>query len=110
MPAFVRNSTICSLLSICLYFKEKKIYVGTAQSRLNVASYFIVTPYAMTNEEILQAVRQVEGLGGMTVNERLYVSGLMDEFDKSKINDKHKAAYILEVLQVDKPSIDKILS
>ncbi|MDN3657475.1 hypothetical protein QWZ08_17615 [Ferruginibacter paludis] len=63
----------------------------------------------MTNEEILQAVRQVEGLGGMTVNERLYVSGLMDEFDKSKIHDKVKAAYILELLQVDKPSIDKIL-
>ena len=75
----------------------------------NVACYFKVTPYAMTNEEILQAVRQVEGLGGMTVNERLYVSGLMNEFDKSKKLDKVKAAYILELLQVDKPSIDKIL-
>ncbi len=49
----------------------------------------------MTNEEILQAVRQVEGLGGMTVNERLYVSGLINEFDKSKNHDKVKAAYIL---------------
>jgi hypothetical protein len=64
----------------------------------------------MTNEEILQAVRQVEGLGGMIVNERLFVSGLMNEFDKAKKNDKAKAAYILEVLQVDKPSIDKILN
>ena len=63
----------------------------------------------MTNEEILQAARQVQGLGGMTVNERLFVSGLMDEFDKSKIHDKAKAAYILTLLQVDKPSIDKIL-
>ena len=63
----------------------------------------------MTNEEILKAVRQVEGFGGMTVTERLYVSGLMNEFDKSKIHDKVKAAYILELLQVDKPSIDKIL-
>jgi hypothetical protein len=63
----------------------------------------------MTNEKILQAVRQVEGLGGMTVNERLFVSGLMDEFDYSKIHDKAKAAYILELLQVDKPSIHKIL-
>jgi hypothetical protein len=63
----------------------------------------------MTNEEILHAVRQVEGLGGMTVNERLYVSGLMNEFDKSKKHDKVKAAYILELLQVAKPAIDKIL-
>lgn len=64
----------------------------------------------MTNEESLKAVGQVEELGGMTVNERLYVSGLMDEFGKSKKHDKVKAAYILEVLQVDKPSIDKILN
>ena len=63
----------------------------------------------MTNEEILKAVKQVKGLKGMTVNERLYVSELMNEFDKSKEHDKVKAAYILELLQVDKPSIDKIL-
>jgi hypothetical protein len=63
----------------------------------------------MTNEEILQAATQVEELEGMTVNERLYASGLMNEFDKSKNHDKVKAAYILELLQVDKPSIDKIL-
>lgn len=63
----------------------------------------------MTNEEILQAVKQVQGLGGMTVNERLFASGLIDEFDKSKIQDKAKAVYILELLLVDKPSIDKIL-
>ena len=45
----------------------------------------------------------------MTVNERLFISGLMDEFDKSKIDDKDNAAYILVLLQVDKLSIDKIL-
>ena len=33
----------------------------------------------------------------------------MNKFDKSKKHDKVKAAYILDVLQVDKPSIDKIL-
>lgn len=63
----------------------------------------------MTNDEILQAANLVEGLNSMTVNERLYLSGLMDEFDKSKIHDKAKAAFILEALKVDKPSIDKIL-
>ena len=64
----------------------------------------------MTSEEILYAIRQVEGLRGMTVNERLYISGLMSEFDKSLKHDKVKAAFILQSLQVDQPSIDKILN
>lgn len=59
---------------------------------------------------MIEAVKQVEGLGGMTVNERLYVSGLMDEFDRIKKTDKAKARRILELLQVDKPSIEKIIS
>ena len=63
----------------------------------------------MTDEEMVDAVKQVDGLGGMTVNERLFASGLMDEFDRAKKKDKVKARRILELLQVDKPSIDKII-
>jgi cation transport ATPase len=63
----------------------------------------------MTKEEILDAIQKVEGISGMTVNERLFTTGLMDEYDKSKHNDPQKARFILEHLQVDKPSIDKIL-
>jgi hypothetical protein len=61
----------------------------------------------MTDEEMIDAVKQVDGLGGMTVNERLFASGLMDEFDSASKTDKAKARRILELLQVDKPSIDK---
>lgn len=63
----------------------------------------------MTEPEIIKAISKVEGLGGMTVNERLYVCGLMNEFDKAIILDKDKAKKILELLGVDKPSIDKIV-
>lgn len=49
------------------------------------------------------------GFGGMTVMERLYESGLITEFDKAKKTDKQKAIKILEVLQVDKLSITKIV-
>jgi hypothetical protein len=63
----------------------------------------------MTKEEIIQKVKKVDGLVGMTVNERLYVTGLMDTFDKAKRNDKELARFILETIRVDKPSIDKIL-
>lgn len=63
----------------------------------------------MTEKEIIKAISKVEGLGGMTVNERLYVCGLMDEFDKSMKSDKRKAQIILENLGVDKQSIDEIV-
>ncbi len=43
----------------------------------------------------------------MTINERLFVPGLVDEFDKTKKNDKAKTTRILELLQIDKPAIDK---
>ncbi len=64
----------------------------------------------MTKEEILDKVKKVDGLGGMTVNERLFETGLMDTFDKAKNKDTELARMILEAIRVDKQSIDKILS
>ncbi|MFD2967751.1 hypothetical protein [Sphingobacterium bambusae] len=61
----------------------------------------------MKEQEIIKAINKIEGIGGMTVNERLYVCGLMDEFENALIKDKAKK--ILELLGVDKPSIDKIV-
>jgi hypothetical protein len=64
----------------------------------------------MTEQEIIIEINKVEGLGGMTVNERLFACGLMDEFDEALINDKNKARKILELLRVDNPSIEKIVT
>ncbi|PBQ33233.1 hypothetical protein CNR22_16115 [Sphingobacteriaceae bacterium] len=47
---------------------------------------------------------------GMTVKERLLVSGLLDEFDKAKINDKQKALKILKAHGFDTDSINKIVA
>jgi hypothetical protein len=63
----------------------------------------------MTRDEIYKKVENVEGLGGMTVNERLFVTGLMNTFDKAKKKDKELARLILEAIRVDKESIIKIL-
>lgn len=64
----------------------------------------------MTYQEIENAVLNINGIGGMTVNERLYISGLIDEFDSALENDKNKAKFILELLKVDDLSIEKILN
>lgn len=63
----------------------------------------------MTEEEIIKAISKIEALNGMTVNERLFVCGLMDEFDKVLITDKNKAKRILILLGVDEFSIEKII-
>ena len=63
----------------------------------------------MTEQQIIKAISKVEGIGGMTVNERLWVSGLWDEFDKCLKSDKEKAKRILELLKVDLPSIELIV-
>ena len=63
----------------------------------------------MTDSEIIQAVEKTGDLRGMTVNERLFNTGLMDEFDFAKKYNKPKARRILQLIGVDEPSIDKIL-
>jgi len=51
-----------------------------------------------------------EKYSGMTVNERLYVSGKMDEFDHSiKEKDTEKVKIILIEVEVDEASIKAIL-
>jgi len=47
---------------------------------------------------------------GMTVNERLYVSGLMDEFDEAvQKKDTEKVRAILEKVELTEESIKPIL-
>lgn len=47
---------------------------------------------------------------GMTVNERLYVSGLMDEFDKAvEEKNSEKIRTILEKVELTEKSIKPIL-
>ncbi|WP_290903215.1 hypothetical protein [Aquabacterium sp.] len=47
---------------------------------------------------------------GMTVNERLYVSGLMDEFDKAvKERDVERVRSILSNVELTEESIKPIL-
>jgi len=63
----------------------------------------------MTLETVYEKASGIIGINGMTVNERLYVSGLMDTFDQAKRNDKDLAKTILKALKVDIKSIEKII-
>ena len=63
----------------------------------------------MTEKEIENKIIFVENIGGMTVNERLYICSLDKEFEEALKNDKLKAERILELLKVDKLSIELIL-
>jgi len=63
----------------------------------------------LIDEQTLYKIQKIVGLSGMTVNERLWESGLMDEFDRAKKKDKTRAKEILRWLRVDEPSILKIV-
>ena len=63
----------------------------------------------MTKEEIYEKANSVVGIEGMTGNERLYVSGLMDLFDRAKRKDKYLARIILQALKFDELSIGRIV-
>jgi hypothetical protein len=68
-----------------------------------------VAKIKMIEEEIYQKAGQVVGFQGMTVNERLFASGLLNTFDNAKKKDKALAELVLMALKVDRQSIDKIL-
>ena len=65
--------------------------------------------FQKSDESILNEIAKIDGLGGMTVNERLYVSGLMNEFNIAMLRNKARARQILTWLKVDEPSIILIL-
>ncbi|MET1260049.1 hypothetical protein ABV409_11925 [Flagellimonas sp. DF-77] len=54
-------------------------------------------------------IEDVVGLQSMTVNERLFATGLFDLFNTYKKSNKGYAEYILQALKVDSESIRKIL-
>ena len=91
-----------------VYYKERgekhSINLFTVESE--ACEYFL---YKIQEVLTIEKVQKVVGLGGMTVNERLFATGLMDEFDKTKRKNKTRAAQILRILRVDELSIKKIL-
>lgn len=64
----------------------------------------------MTVEEIKQKALEVQDIiRGTTVNERLWISGLMEEFEMAMESDQEHAKLILSFLQVGEENIEEIL-
>ena len=57
----------------------------------------------------LKKISSIDGLEGMTVNERLWVTDLDDEFHEVLVKDKNRARQILTWLKVDELSINVII-
>jgi len=91
-----------------VYFKERGIS-STLKIFLNENEACDYVFEKLIYERDLSRINKIEGLSGMTINERLFVSQLMDEFDKARIMDKRRAKEILSLLQVDQATIDKIV-
>ncbi len=90
------------------YYKERgeKHSIRTFVSEKEACEYIYKK---LIDEQTLYRIQKIVGLSGMTVNERLWESGLTDEFDRAKEKDKTRAKEILRWLRVDEPSIEKIV-
>lgn len=76
-----------------------------------IANCYLTSMFGKSDESIQKEIAKIDGLDGMTVNERLYVSGLMNEFDTAILtNNKARAKEILTWLRVDEKSIQQILN
>lgn len=60
-------------------------------------------------EKVREGISRSEGLEGMTVNERLYATGLLETFESLNGTNEVFARFILESLRVDNDSVEKIL-
>ncbi len=91
-----------------VYYKEQglKQFSRVFRSEDAACEHFL---YEMNERITIRKVKRVKGLEGMTINERLYESGLMDEFDASRRKNKSRAEQILRILKVDENSIKDIL-
>jgi hypothetical protein len=65
----------------------------------------------MTDHEILIAASKIKHLKGLTVNEMLFHSNLMDEFDLS-VNEKNlsRTKFILKALNLNSEIIQEIIN
>lgn len=91
-----------------VYFKERgqKQSEKIFQTEKEACNYLLKE---LKTQMIFHKARKVEGLGGMTVNERLFASDLFNEFDTAKKEDKAQAKLILRLLKVDETSINAIV-
>lgn len=75
----------------------------------SLITWILNAKHNKSDKAILKRIENIEGLGGMTVNERQFVTGLDDEFYKVIKTDKDRARKILTWVKVDEPSIENIL-
>jgi len=64
---------------------------------------------SIKESKTIERILKIDGLSGMTVNERLYASGLMQEFDKCRKENKSRAKQILKWLKVNEASTKEII-
>lgn len=90
------------------YFKER----GEKQSTRVFFTESEACEYVyqkLMDEDLFFRIQKIEGLSAMTVNERLFASGLIDEFDQIKVTNSQRARKILRWLGVDEDAIERIV-
>jgi len=109
------NDKIAMTVKMGKYTAEYEVYYRERGEKHSVRTFTTETEackYVLKKIKlnlIIEKVQNVVGLDGMSVNERLHATGLLDEFVQTKKENTTRAAQILRILRVDEPSIKKIL-
>jgi len=91
-----------------VYFRERgeKGDIRTFTDEAKATEYFV---NKLFESYLFEQTYSRPDIGGMTVNERLFATGLMDMFDRLKLTDKPRARQLLEAIKLDRNSIDRML-
>lgn len=94
-----------------LYLSKDNFLLGRLIAICNweICTWYIYTDVT-ANLMKVNKMRDQKQYSGMTVNERLYASGQMDEFDKFRKSDIQKAYEILQKVELPDESIRPILN
>ena len=92
----------------CIYFPNRKIDKSLAKAKLVIKKLIDTHPgkWALAEYDTPHGFYDA-----MTVNERLYVAGLLDEFDAAiSSGDKKRLKELLNEVEVPNESIEEILT
>lgn len=97
------------------YFIEYEIYSMSRGQRTSISTFTEESKACeylykkIRDGWIFEKIQKIQGLKNMPLDEKLQASGLKEEFESCKVNNKTRAVHLLRWLEVEESAIKSIL-